>query len=364
MTSPDEFFAHPPAWLAPYAGWLPYVWDVVLVLSSALLGRAIAVLTLRALAAWSARTQTELDDSVALHLRAPLRWLFPSVALNFALPQLLALSPLRASLVQLSVAATILCCGWTTNALFAVLEDAVNGAYRQADGDPARLRAVQTRTAVFRNVGSYVVVVVTVGFVLMSFEAVRQVGAGILASAGLIGVVAGFAAQKSLGSVLSGLQIALTQPIKVDDIVIVEGEQGVIEEITLTYVVVRIWDKRRLVLPINHFIEKPVQNWTRGSADLLGTVELPLDHTAPIDDLRAELRRICEGSPLWDGASCRIQITAASERTITVRALVSAKNSSDLWDLRCEVREQLVRWMAAHRPESLPRLRADDSVRD
>jgi small-conductance mechanosensitive channel len=171
--------------------------------------------------------------------------------------------------------------------------------------------------------------------------------------------VIGFAAQKTLGNLLAGIQIAITQPIRIDDVVVVEGEWGRIEEITLTYVVVRIWDLRRLVLPIGYFLEKPFQNWTRVSADVLGTVYLVVDYTVPVDEIRAQLERIVRESNLWDRKVCGVQVTDASERGIEVRALVSAADSSKAWDLRCEVREKLIAFLQQNYPGSLPRVRAE-----
>jgi small-conductance mechanosensitive channel len=193
----------------------------------------------------------------------------------------------------------------------------------------------------------------------MSFEEFRRLGTGILASAGLAGLVVGLAAQKTLGNLLAGIQIAITQPIRIDDVVVVEGEWGRIEAITLTYVVVRIWDLRRLVLPISYFLEKPFQNWTRVSADVLGTVYLVVDYTVPVDEIRAQLDRIVRESNLWDRKVCGVQVTNASERGIEVRALVSAADSSKAWDLRCEVREKLITFLQDKYPGSLPRVRAE-----
>jgi small-conductance mechanosensitive channel len=193
----------------------------------------------------------------------------------------------------------------------------------------------------------------------MNFDKVRQLGTTILASAGIVGIVLGFASQRSIALLFAGFQVALTQPIRIDDVVIVENEWGRIEEITLTYVVVRIWDKRRLVVPISYFIEKPFQNWTRVSADLLGTVYLYCDYTVPVQAIREELQRILEGSEEWDKEVCSVQVTDATERTMAVRALMSSADASLLWTLRCRVREQLIDFIRREFPESLPRFRAE-----
>ncbi len=173
------------------------------------------------------------------------------------------------------------------------------------------------------------------------------------------GIIIGFAAQRSLGNLLAGFQIAFTQPIRLDDAVLVEGEFGNIEEITLTYVVVRIWDERRLVLPINYFIEKPFQNWTRKTSELLGVVMLYTDYTIPVESLRLELTRLLQSSSLWDGKVNGIQVTDATSTTIQLRALMSARNSGEAFDLRCYVRENLIRYIKENYPESLPKTRAE-----
>lgn len=198
----------------------------------------------------------------------------------------------------------------------------------------------------------------------MTFDKVRQIGVSILASAGIAGIIIGFAAQRSLATLIAGIQIAITQPIRIDDVVIVENEWGWIEEITLTYVVIRIWDQRRLVVPITYFIERPFQNWTRTSAELLGTVYLYADYGIPVDELRQELEKIVNASPLWDKRVAKIQVTNATEKTVEMRALVSAENSSNAWELRCLVREKLIDFMQRNYPERLPRIRLETNKGD
>jgi small-conductance mechanosensitive channel len=234
----------------------------------------------------------------------------------------------------------------------------VLGRYRLDVRDNLQARSIYTQVVVLKKVAVSIIGVFTLASMLMVFDSVRQFGASILASAGIAGIVIGFAAQRSLATLLAGFQIALTQPIRLDDVVIVEKEWGRIEEITLTYVVVRVWDLRRLVVPITYFIEQPFQNWTRTSANLLGTVFLYVDYTVPVDSLRSELTRILTASRLWDGKVNVLQVTDAKEHTLEVRALASAADASMAWDLRCEIREQLVGFLQRHYPESLPKLRA------
>ncbi|OYW74366.1 MAG: hypothetical protein B7Z37_18145 [Verrucomicrobia bacterium 12-59-8] len=199
---------------------------------------------------------------------------------------------------------------------------------------------------------------------LMVFDSVRQYGSSILASAGIAGLIVGVAAQRSIAGLLAGFQIAIAQPISIDDVVVVEGEWGRIEEITLTYVVVRIWYQRRLVLPINYFIEKPFQNWTRQTAEVPGTVFIQVDYSAPVGELRDELTRIVKASGHWDGRVVGLQVTDSLDSTLELRALASAADGSKARDLRCEIREKLVEYIRTNHPESLPRIRMglDDRV--
>ena len=224
--------------------------------------------------------------------------------------------------------------------------------------DNLSARRIYTQVSVIRKIIITAVVVVATGSVLMLFDPVRQFGTSILASAGIAGIVIGFAAQRTLGNLLAGIQIALTQPLLIDDIVVVEGEFGQIEEITLTYVTVRTWDLRRMILPITYFVEKPFQNWSRVSTDLLGAVVLYLDYQAPIGELRKELKRLVENNPKWDRKVCGLQVTDTKQTTIEVRALVSSTDPGKLSDLRCEVREGLIEFLCRNYPESLPRQRS------
>ena len=227
--------------------------------------------------------------------------------------------------------------------------------------DNLSARKIYTQVSVIRKIIVSAVVILATGSILMLFDPVRQFGTSILASAGIAGVVIGFAAQKTLGNVLAGIQIALTQPLLIDDIVVVEGEFGQIEEITLTYVVVRTWDLRRLVFPITYFVEKPFQNWSRVSTDLLGTVILYLDYQVPMGELREELKRLIENNPKWDRKVCGLQVTDAKQSTIEVRALVSSTDPGQAFDLRCDVREGLIQFLCRNYPESLPRVRVEQS---
>ncbi|NIQ08780.1 MAG: mechanosensitive ion channel, partial [Gammaproteobacteria bacterium] len=225
--------------------------------------------------------------------------------------------------------------------------------------DNLKARAVHTQLNILVKILVITIVLLAIASCLMIFEGVRQVGASILASAGVIGIIIGFAAQKSIATLLAGLQLAITQPIRIDDVVIVDGEWGQIEEITLTYVVVRIWDLRRLVVPTNYFLEKSFQNWTRTSADLLGTVTIHADYSLPVEVVRKQLYEVIKDHELWDGKVWRLHVINATERTVELRAMMSATNASDAWELRCYVREQLLSFLQRNYPECLPKIRAD-----
>lgn len=288
--------------------------------------------------------------------------------LAFALPLLVLIPALEAtplegrwldqSLRLLHIGLTA-CFIWLLVRAVAAGEQAILRDNPMEVADNLAARRIQTQTRVLSRVLMGAIILVGASMVLLTFPMVRQIGTALLASAGIIGLVAGIAAKPVFGNLIAGLQIALTQPIRLDDVVIVEGEWGRVEEIGSSYVVVRIWDERRMVVPLTWFIENPFQNWTRRSADLLGTAFLWLDYRAPIVAIRAELERICKGESLWDGRVCVTQVTETSEHTLQVRLLVSARNSGDAFDLRCIVRERMLDFLAREHPQALPRTRAE-----
>ncbi|MFD1872128.1 mechanosensitive ion channel family protein [Hymenobacter bucti] len=322
------------------------------------LGLALKSLLFAGLRAYDRREGSELARSVMLHLRTTSTLFFPVLAWSLLLP-LLPLSPKPFEVLRRVVEfMLILSFAWGLIKTLDVVQDVIQRYYQVEAGDNLRARKLFTQLQFIKKVAVGLIGFVAVGLVLMSFETVRRLGTGLLTSAGIASVIVGFAAQRSISNLLAGFQIAFTQPIRLDDVLVVEGEWGRVEEITFTYVVLNIWDERRLVLPLNYFIEKPFQNWTRSSAQLTGTVFLHADYTVPVEALRAELRRLLEAHPLWDERVCVLQVTDSKERTLELRCLVSAANASALFDLRCFVREHLVDYLQAHYPESLPRTRA------
>lgn len=223
--------------------------------------------------------------------------------------------------------------------------------------DNLKARKMYTQINLLEKIIIFIIVLITVGFILISFDSIKKIGYGIFASAGLAGIIIGLSAQKVVGALLAGIQIAFTQPFRIDDAVVVENEWGWIEEINLTYVVIRLWDKRRLVLPSTYFLEKPFQNWTRTSADIIGSVFLHTDYHVSFEDLRTELTRILENTALWDKQVKVLQVTDSKEHSVEIRILVSAKNSPTAWDLRVHVREKMIEFIQKNYPESLPRTR-------
>lgn len=246
--------------------------------------------------------------------------------------------------------------------LIALVKVGQDYAYHKFDlkkPDNLKERKIRTQLQFLRKVVVALIVIVTICVILLSFENLRKIGTGLLTGVGIGGIIIGFAAQRSISNLLAGFQIAFTQPMRIDDALLVEGEFGRVEEITLTYVVLNLWDQRRLILPINYFIEKPFQNWSRTTAELLGTVTLYLDYTVPVDAIRSEFDRLLQASVLWDKRVGVVQVTEAKESCIEVRALVSAANSGQAYDLRCYIRENLVSFIQKNYPESLPKTRAE-----
>jgi small-conductance mechanosensitive channel len=340
---------------------LDWVWSLGVLACAVLVGwggaRVLLGLVIRAVG----KTEFKADDIIVSETRGPLSWALLILSVRAVLPWISLPEEMVETVQQILLVSAVLCVGWLLLRLTSAVEEVVEQRFDVTVADNLRARAVHTQVRALRNVARLVIVVLTLGAALMTFSDVRAIGAGLLASTGVVGIILGFAAQRSIATVISGIHIALAQPIRVDDVLIVEGEWGRVEEITLTYVVIKIWDERRLVVPINYFVERPFQNWTRVSAELLGTIELHLDYSVPLEALRAELQRIVEASEHWDGRVCNIQVTGCSERTMLVRPLISAEDAGHQWNLRCEVREKLVTFLQQNYPHALPTLRAEIS---
>jgi small-conductance mechanosensitive channel len=311
------------------------------------------------LALWASKTSSKLDDLFVPLLGRSLRVIVPVVGIIFALPILnlpaeYAGVLAKGSSILLIVAVAII--------LFQAVnlgEKVVLTEFDITAADNLRARKVYTQIHVISKTLYVIIGLFTVASILMLFDEVRSLGTSILASAGVVGIIIGFAAQKTMSNLFAGIQIAMTQPIRLDDVVIVEGEWGRVEEISLTYVVIHIWDDRRLVVPLSYFIEKPFQNWTRASAQLLGSVFVWVDYSLPLDEARKALKEIIENHPLWDKRFWNLQVTDATEKTMQIRVLATSADSSKSWDLRCAIREQFISYIQKHHPQSLPRLRAE-----
>ena len=338
-------------WSQQFPAW---AWNLGLVLSSLLLGFLIKLVITGILHFYKKRDDYSLFKSVITHLGRPLNFFVPILTLNFMLPLLRMEKPYINLLDRFTgIIVAVAFASLLINA-FKIFEDYIYHQYDLNKDDNLRERKVRTQLIFVRKVVIIVIVLVTLSVILLSFNSVRRLGAGLLTGVGIGSIIIGFAAQKSLGNFLAGFQIAFTQPIRIDDVLIVEGEWGKVEDITLTYVVLNIWDQRRLILPINYFIEKPFQNWTRTSSELLGTVFIYVDYTFSVDRLRIELTRLLEATPMWDKRVGILQVTDAKEHAMELRALVSAKNSSTAFDLRCYIRENLLKYISENMPQSLP----------
>ena len=305
------------------------------------------------------RTPRPLDELFVQHSRRPARLLFPMTFISLAWSAIPPAPEIAFTGQRLLGVLFIVAIAWLLVKLLAVFSDWIALRYPLEVANNLAARRIRTQANIFRRIAAFIVAGIAAALILMKIPGVENVGASLLASAGIAGIIMGVAARPVLSNLLAGLQIALTQPIRIDDVVIVEGEWGRIEEITNTYVVVRVWDLRRLVVPLSHFIEKPFQNWTRQTADLLGTVFINADYTVPVEEVRAELHRILQASGMWDGKVWNLQVVEATERTVQLRALMSAPDASAAWDLRCLVRERLIAYVQQHYPDSLPRARAE-----
>ncbi|MDF3012138.1 MAG: mechanosensitive ion channel protein MscS [Cellvibrio sp.] len=293
-------------------------------------------------------------------VKPPLHFLIPLVGLQIlwrSAPEGLAFSGIIAHLISLAIIANVI---WFGLRAVDAGRQVIFKRHPIQVSDNRTARRIHTQTQVLVHILSFFVILFGIAAMLMTFPGAKQIGASLLASAGLAGLAVGFAAKPVLGNLIAGLQIALTQPLSLDDVVIVENEWGRIEEITATYVVIKIWDERRLIVPLQYFIENPFQNWTRESTQLLGTLTLWVDYALPLEPLRKELDTLCKQVPeWWDGRVANIQVTETSDRAIQLRVLVSSSNAGNNWDLRCFLREKLVQFIAANYPEYLPQLRTN-----
>ncbi len=353
----DSLFDNIAHLIAQVRGLNPYIVLLVALLFSIVAGLLLRFILIKSLRAYVNRTGNALAKSILRHLGGRAKIFFPLLIFYLLQPFIRLDEESDLILFKTTQALLFMAFGWLLLRLTRVLEDMAFEHYGQELNNPFKARKIQTQLQFIRRIMSVVIFVLVLSAVLLTFDSVRELGATLLTSAGVAGIILGIAAQKSLGNLLAGMQIAITQPIKIDDAVIIEGEFGRIEEITLTYVVVNLWDKRRMIMPINYFIENPFQNWTRSSSELTGVIMLYADYSLPVDALRAELDHILAEEPLFDGNTKAIQVVDTTDKVMTLRILVSAEDAPSAFTLRCSVREKLITFIQENYPESLPKNR-------
>ena len=291
----------------------------------------------------------------------PTRLALCLAAVAFVVPLAPLGDELRNDLTHVFVVATIALVGWVSIRAIDLMATQYLLRFHDDIAENLIARKHVTQIRVFKRVIGTLVMIIAIGTALMTFESVRQYGVSPFASAGAAGLVVGLAARPLLSSLIAGVQIAITQPIRIEDAVIIENEWGWVEDIASTYVVIRLWDWRRMVVPLSYFIERPFQNWTRDAASLIGSVILHVDYAANVSRIRKYLEQAVRESKLWDGAVVNLQVVETDAKTMKLRALVSARNAPQSWDLRCEIREKLLAFLREEMPGALPRERADVS---
>ncbi len=336
-----------------------FVWNLLIVAFAVLMGLIIKAILSVFVKRAARHEDFSMTRSIIQRLAPPVTYFLPLLILNFLqdemrmkLSQQLLFNRALEILITLAVSYMLIC-------IIKVAEDYVYHRYDLKKPNNLRSRKIRTQLQFIRRLSVGIIVLITLCIIFLSFDNLRKLGAGLLTGVGISGIIIGFAAQKSLSNLLAGFQIAFTQPLRLDDVLVVEGEYGRVEEITLTYVVLIIWDERRLILPINYFIEKPFQNWTRTGSQILSAAMIYLDYTVPVEAVRTEFLRLVHNSPLWDKRVSGLQVTNLNERTVELRCLISANTSALSFDLRCYVRENLLNFIQKNYPASLPKTRIE-----
>jgi small-conductance mechanosensitive channel len=345
-----------------FLGWLPPPLVALLILAISLL---VALLVHRWLRLLARRLLTGRYPSlleILTQTRRLTRLAFVLLAFIVAVPVMPLDSDTTATLARIIAIGIIACIGWAAVIALNIVTGFYLRRFRLDVEDNLLARKHNTQIRVLVRAIDVLLVLLTIGVALMTFPAVRQYGVSLFASAGAAGIIVGLAARPLLSNLFAGVQLAITQPIRLDDAVIVENEWGRVEEITSTYVVVRIWDLRRMIVPLSYFIEKPFQNWTRQTSTLIGSAMVYVDYSAPVAAIREELERIVKASKNWNGEVINLQVTDAKEHTLELRAIMSANSAGAAFDLRCEVREKLIAFLQNEHPGALPRQRTDVSL--
>jgi len=347
-------------WLAALPPESRTVLSLLLVAAISVIGALLLHrLTIAALSRLAARTASRSDDLVLARIRKPLRWIYVAIALSLvqrAIPLDDWMQKLWAQAAGFIVPALM---GWFAIAMLKAMADVVRIKADISTTDNLQARRKHTRIGILSRIGVFIILFLTICMMLMTIPGVRSVGVTLIASAGLAGLAVGAAAQPALKNLIAGIQLAFTEPIRIDDVVIIEGEWGRIEEIWLTFVVVRIWDDRRLVVPITKFLEEPFQNWTRSTSELMGSVMWYLDPSADVARLRTKLESVIRANPRWDGRFFNLQVTDMRADAMEVRALMTARDATVAFDLRCDVREEMLAFIRTEMPDALPRRRQE-----
>ena len=344
---------------AIWHNWHTWVWSAGVLSAAIVLALAVHRVLFFILNRLARRKGGWFASSLVRHGKRPSAWVLPLLALLPALPASGLPERVLDPLEHAAGIGLIAAVSWLVILTTEVATDLISS--RDGSDPDGKLAARRARTTVqvLRHIIVSLVVIVALSVMLMTFPAVKHIGMSLLASAGLAGLVVGMAMKSTLSSLIAGIQIAFSQPIRIEDSVVVEGEWGWIEEIGTTNVVVRTWDLRRLVLPLSYFIEHPFQNWTRGSTELLGSVFLYVDYSVPVQELREELGRILKTTDKWKGQVCALQVTDVNERAMQLRALMDARDADSAWDLRCYVREKLIEFLLEKYPQALPKVRTE-----
>lgn len=345
--------------MAGGTGWAAWAWLLGTAVLATAIGLGAHAMLMSLLGRLAERTGSVVLGSIRTRLRGPSRVAIPLLALQFVAGAAVVPSGALVAIRQALAVALIATVAWGVMRVIGVVEDVILARHRIDVADNRTARRIHTQVRVLGRTLQILVGIVGLAVALMTFPQVRQVGMSLLASAGIAGLVAGVAARPVLENLIAGVQMAFTEPIAIDDVLVIEGQWGRVEEITPTYVVVKIWDDRRLVVPLTHFITKPIENWTRQTSQILGTAFFYMDYTVPVEAVRAELKRILDGSRWWDRRGWALQVTDMTERCMQVRALMSAADGPTAFELRCEVREKLIEFINREYPGALPRVRSD-----
>ncbi len=331
-----------------------FLLSAVALLAAVLLGKGLQLLVFRLVGRWLAVRRKGFDVDTLNPLRRPLQLLFPVIMAIVVVPFLTFPAHTYGILFQVITISLIICVAWVVTAVMQVLRDLSIPQYESASKEDVRARRLLTQFNVLQSIINVFVVIIATAAVLMTFETVRDVGTKILASAGVAGIIIGFAAQKSIATLIAGIQLAIAQPIRLDDVVVVEGEQGEVEEINLTYVVIKLYDLRRLIVPINYFIDKPFLNNTYHTLDLYGTVLLYLDHRTDVAALRKKALELVQQTEFWNQQYFTLMVTNTRDLTIEVRVRASAENPDRSFELHCYMREKLLEYLRNEQPDALP----------